>query len=110
MSQRSENSLMSILQVRRPQDVPPTRPDSPVALSDATPSATPESTRHGLAEDLLGLITGTFIASLGLYLLHSSGTVTGGTAGLSLLLSYAVGAPFGVVFLIVNAPFFALAA
>lgn len=110
MSQLSENPLMSIMQVRRPQDVPPIRPDSPVTPSDAAPSATPETTRHGLAEDLLGLITGTFIASLGLYLLHSSGTVTGGTAGLSLLLSYAVGAPFGVVFLIVNAPFFALAA
>ncbi|MDP5225784.1 MULTISPECIES: YitT family protein [Arthrobacter] len=59
---------------------------------------------------MLGLVTGTFIASLGLYLLHSSGTVTGGTAGLSLLLSYAAGAPFGVVFLAVNAPFFVLAA
>ncbi|MFJ3956675.1 YitT family protein [Arthrobacter sp. NPDC090010] len=65
---------------------------------------------HGLVEDVLGLVTGTFLASLGLYLLHSSGTVTGGTAGLSLLLSYAAGAPFGLMFLLVNAPFFALSA
>jgi uncharacterized membrane-anchored protein YitT (DUF2179 family) len=66
-------------------------------------------TKHGLIEDVLGIFTGTFIASLGLFLLRTSGTVTGGTAGLALLLSYAVDVPFGVVFLAVNLPFFALA-
>ena len=105
MSQIPEDHVMTITQAPRPQDAPPARPDSPTA-----PAPGGQPSRHGVAEDLLGLVTGTFIASLGLYLLHSSGTVTGGTAGLSLLLSYAVGAPFGVVFLVVNAPFFALAA
>ncbi|MFD0317754.1 YitT family protein [Streptomyces flavalbus] len=67
------------------------------------------STKHGVVEDVLGILTGTFLASLGLFLLQASGTVTGGTAGLALLLSYAVDVPFGVVFLAVNLPFFALA-
>ncbi len=65
--------------------------------------------RHSYGEDVLGLLTGTFAASLGLYLLHASGAVTGGTAGLALLLGYATGWPFGVLFAVVNLPFAALA-
>jgi uncharacterized membrane-anchored protein YitT (DUF2179 family) len=57
----------------------------------------------------VGLATGVFIASLGLFLLRSAHAVTGGTAGLSLLLSYGTGVPFEVLFLLVNLPFFALA-
>lgn len=60
-------------------------------------------------EDLFGLLSGTFVASLGLFLLHSVQAVTGGTAGLSLLLSYATGWPFGVLYLLTNLPFLALA-
>ncbi|WP_219664812.1 YitT family protein [Streptomyces bambusae] len=74
----------------------------------ATPTAAGR-TKHGLIEDVLGIFTGTLLASFGLFLLRTSGTVTGGTAGLALLLSYAVDVPFGVVFLAVNLPFFALA-
>ena len=65
--------------------------------------------RHSVVEDVLGILTGTFAASLGLFLLKSSGAVTGGTAGLALLLSYTVPLPFGVIFFAVNLPFFALA-
>ncbi|MBW5480944.1 YitT family protein [Streptomyces bambusae] len=82
-----------------------------VAMTDsatATPTAAGR-TKHGLIEDVLGIFTGTLLASFGLFLLRTSGTVTGGTAGLALLLSYAVDVPFGVVFLAVNLPFFALA-
>lgn len=57
----------------------------------------------------MGILTGTFAASLGLFLLKSSGAVTGGTAGLALLLSYSVAVPFGVIFFAVNLPFFVLA-
>ncbi|MCB0891498.1 MAG: YitT family protein, partial [Propionibacteriaceae bacterium] len=45
------------------------------------------------------------LASFGLFLLHSSSTVTGGTAGLALLLSYALPVPFGAIFVAVNLPF-----
>ncbi|WP_285241867.1 YitT family protein [Pseudarthrobacter sp. MEB009] len=69
----------------------------------------PATFRHTAAEDILGILTGTFAASLGLYLLKSSEAVTGGTAGLALLFSYSVTVPFGVIFVAVNLPFFILA-
>ncbi len=69
----------------------------------------PVAPRHNLFEDVLGLLTGTLLASLGLFLLKSAEAVTGGTAGLALLLSYVVPLPFGAVFFLVNVPFFALA-
>jgi uncharacterized membrane-anchored protein YitT (DUF2179 family) len=65
--------------------------------------------RHSVLEDVLGMVTGTFTVSLGLFLLKASGAVTGGTAGLALLLSYVGGLPFGLLFFGVNVPFFALA-
>lgn len=64
---------------------------------------------HTPAEDVAGIAVGTFLASFGLFLLHSTSAVTGGTAGLSLLLSYAAPVPFGVLFPLVNLPFFVLA-
>jgi len=64
---------------------------------------------HTGLEDVLGVLTGTFVVSLGLFLLRSADAVTGGTAGLALLLTYAVDLPFGVVFTVVNLPFFLLA-
>ena len=67
------------------------------------------TTRHTLAENVLGVLTGVFLASFGLFLLAESGAVSGGTAGLALLLSYATPWSFGVLFLAVNLPFFALA-
>lgn len=69
-----------------------------------------ETTKHSVPEDILGMITGTFVASLGLFLLDRAGAVTGGTAGLSLLLSHAMAAvPFWVLFLAINLPFAVLA-
>jgi uncharacterized membrane-anchored protein YitT (DUF2179 family) len=69
----------------------------------------PDGVKHSILEDALGLLTGTFVVSLGLFLLQSVGAVTGGTAGLALLVSYAVDLPFGWLFALVNAPFFVLA-
>jgi uncharacterized membrane-anchored protein YitT (DUF2179 family) len=68
-----------------------------------------QATRHGIAEDVLGIATGTFAASFGLSLLHASDAVTGGTAGLALLLGYATAWPFPLVFAVVNLPFAFLA-
>ncbi|MHC6593362.1 YitT family protein [Arthrobacter sp. C152] len=77
--------------------------------STAAPAAPPSAVRHTVVEDVLGILTGTFAASLGLFLLKSSAAVTGGTAGLALLLSYTVPLPFGIIFFTVNLPFFGLA-
>ena len=80
-------------------------PGSPVADTPPIDAVIP----HRPTEDVLGVLTGTFLASLGLYLLQSAGAVTGGTAGLALLLTHALSTPFAVLFALVNLPFFALA-
>jgi uncharacterized membrane-anchored protein YitT (DUF2179 family) len=81
--------------------------------SPGTPATQPavgkNPLRHSVVEDVLGILTGTFVASLGLFLLKSTAAVTGGTAGLALLVSYAAPIPFGVLFFAINLPFFALA-
>lgn len=85
----------------------PPEPSGP----DAGPSLVFEekAARHTLADDVLGILTGTFAASLGLHLLNASEAVTGGTAGLSLLLGYATAWPFWVLFAVINIPFAILA-
>lgn len=69
----------------------------------------PTAPPHSALEDALGLLTGVFLASLGVYLIEACGAVTGGTAGLSLLLSYASGIGFGWLFVLINVPAFAVA-
>ncbi|GAA2002534.1 YitT family protein [Nakamurella flavida] len=64
---------------------------------------------HSVLDDTLGLLTGTVLAALGLFLLTASHAVTGGTAGVALLVSYATPLPFGALFFLVNLPFFVLA-
>ena len=71
--------------------------------------ATERTIPHSPPEDVLGVLTGTFLAALGLYLLQEAEAVTGGTAGLALLLTYATPLSFGWLFVLVNLPFFLLA-
>lgn len=69
----------------------------------------PAPVRHRWYENMLGFITGSYLTSIGLAILHSAQAVTGGTAGLALLVSYVVDLPIGVLFPLVNLPFFVLA-
>lgn len=81
-----------------------------MATSTVTPpTSTSDPLAHGRVEDIFGVLSGTFVASLGIYLLHSAHAVTGGTAGLSLLISYGTGWSFSVVYVLVNLPFLVLA-
>jgi uncharacterized membrane-anchored protein YitT (DUF2179 family) len=64
---------------------------------------------HTLTEDVVAIVSGTAVTSLGLFLLKSAAAVTGGTAGVALLTSYVTPLSFAVLFLVVNVPFFALA-
>lgn len=94
------------------RDTDPVTPDpspTPPAEASRTLVFDERATAHSPAEDLLGILTGTFTASLGLYLLQTSEAVTGGTAGLSLLIQYASGLPFWLLFLLINLPFAGLA-
>lgn len=68
-----------------------------------------EQTRHSPVEDVFGIVTGTFVAALGIHLIGSVGAVTGGTAGLALLIDRAIELPFWMIFSLVNLPFVVLA-
>lgn len=68
-----------------------------------------ETNQHRWFEDAIALLMGTSLVSFGVLFLKHSGLLTGGTAGLSLLLHYKFGIAFGVVFFIVNLPFYYLA-
>lgn len=65
--------------------------------------------RHTLFDDAQGLLTGTLFVALALVMFRHAGLVTGGTAGLAFIAHYALGAPFGLAFFLINVPFYALA-
>ena len=69
----------------------------------------PTSAPHSLFEDVLAILTGTLFVSLGLAMFNQAGLLTGGTAGLSFLIHYSTGVSFGLVFFLINLPFYWLA-
>lgn len=71
-------------------------------MSTATP-------RHTLLEDIQALLSGTLLVSLGVALVGKAGLITGGVVGLAFLMHYATGIGFGVLFFLVNLPFYWLA-
>nr|WP_255714529.1 YitT family protein [Pelagibacterium xiamenense] len=62
-----------------------------------------------MQEDVLAILLGTFFVGLGVTFYSEAQLATGSTAGLALLVQYATGLPFGVVFFVVNLPFYILA-
>ena len=68
-----------------------------------------KSQRHSIFDDLFGLLSGSILFSVGLSILHSSGVLTGGAAGLALLISNNTGAQVGTIYLLIGIPFFFLA-
>lgn len=65
--------------------------------------------RHSHFEDAQALVTGTLFAALGVALFKQAGLLSGGTVGLAFLLHYAFGWSFGLLFFLINLPFYALA-
>ena len=65
--------------------------------------------RHRLYEDALAILMGTLIMSLGVIIYSKAMLLRGSTSGLALLLQYATGAEFWLVFSLVNLPFYILA-
>jgi uncharacterized membrane-anchored protein YitT (DUF2179 family) len=61
---------------------------------------------HSLIEDAQGILFGSGMAAFGIVILTHLGLVTGQTAGLAVLISYATGWAFGPVFFAVNIPFY----
>ncbi|WP_323005518.1 YitT family protein [Pseudorhodobacter sp.] len=62
--------------------------------------------RHSLIEDIQGIAFGSGMAAFGIVILTHLGLVTGQTAGLAVLISYATGWGFGAVFFAINIPFY----
>lgn len=75
----------------------------------AAPDITAPS-RHTLLEDIFAILIGTSMVALGIMLFSHATLITGSTAGIALLLQYATGVQFGVLFFIINLPFYVLAA
>jgi len=75
-------------------------------MPDAEPSSVQ---RHSRIEDVLAFLSAAILAALGIAFFEHAGLMTGGTAGLALLVSYRFGVAFGAAFVLVNLPFFALA-
>ncbi|MBD8894015.1 YitT family protein [Roseibium litorale] len=64
---------------------------------------------HSRIDNLQGQLFGIVMAAFGVSILKAAGLVTGQTAGLSILISYASGWSFGTVFFVLNLPFYAFA-
>jgi len=77
----------------------------------ATTASTPkkDDIAHRPYEDVLALLLGTMVVSLGVTLYSESILVTGSTAGAALLIEHATGLSFGVIFFVINLPFYWLA-
>ncbi len=68
-----------------------------------------EKLSHRLYEDIFAIVIGTSMVSFGVILLRQSGSLTGSIAGLAFLLHYLTHISFGVLFFLLNMPFYYLA-
>ena len=78
------------------------------AISDEA-GASDAQQRHRFYEDAIALVLGTVLVALGITFYAQAGILTSGLAGLSLLLDYASGYGFPLIFFTINVPFFLLA-
>lgn len=78
-------------------------------MSQTTAPLAQAGQRHLFYEDVLAILMGTLMISLGLALFTKATLMTGSAAGLALLLQYGTGLPFGLVFSLLNLPFYWLA-
>lgn len=76
-------------------------------MSTSTPLTS--QPRYTALEDLQGLTVSVVGCAVGMVLLRTAGLITGGTAGLALLLSYGFEWGFGLTFFLVNLPFYLIA-
>jgi uncharacterized membrane-anchored protein YitT (DUF2179 family) len=77
-------------------------------MSDAATTDTPTE-RHRFYEDVFAMLLGTLLVSIGIVLYTKATLLTSGAAGLALLLQFATGINFGILFFAINLPFYWLA-
>jgi uncharacterized membrane-anchored protein YitT (DUF2179 family) len=67
-----------------------------------------DPTRHSLIEDIQGIAFGVCMGAVGILVMTHMGFVTGQTAGLAVLIGYATGLPFPLVYFTLSLPFLVL--
>ena len=75
-------------------------------MPPALPALHPPARPHNLAEDGYAIAIGCAFIAMGLMLLKQAGLVTGGMAGVALLISYLIPWSPATLFILVNIPFF----
>nr|WP_255555569.1 YitT family protein [Enterovibrio paralichthyis] len=64
--------------------------------------------RHSQIEDMIAILSGTFLVAQGVYFLQQAGLLTGGTTGLALLVSQFTELSFGTLYFLFNIPFYVM--
>ncbi len=62
--------------------------------------------QHTRLEDVQALLSGALLVAFAVVLFRQAGLLTGGTPGLTFLGYYATGLPFGVLYFLINLPFY----
>lgn len=70
------------------------------------PLPDPEAIKHRWYEDVLGIGAGVLLCVVGLHVLATLGFITGQMAGAALLVAQVSGLPFGLLFFVMNLPFY----
>jgi uncharacterized membrane-anchored protein YitT (DUF2179 family) len=68
-----------------------------------------QKNHHSIAEDIFAMVTASLFVALGVFLFRHSGFLTGGTAGIALILEQVTAFSFGQIFFVINLPFYYLA-
>ncbi|WP_332310129.1 YitT family protein [Photobacterium jeanii] len=67
------------------------------------------SNKHSLSENIIAILTGTFIVAQGVFFLQQADLLTGGTTGLALVMTHFVDLTFGQLYFMANCPFYLMA-
>lgn len=78
--------------------------EAEAAIAVAAPAATTQ--RHTILEDVQGLVLASLVSALGMSILATGGLLAGGIAGVSMLVHHATGWSFGLLFVLINLPFY----
>ncbi|ARY43236.1 hypothetical protein C048_01516 [Brucella melitensis UK19/04] len=78
--------------------------DSAPSLADASSPISVD--RHRLYEDAIAMLIGTSFIALGITLYSHAMLMTGSTAGIALPIHYATGTGFGLLYFLINLPFY----
>lgn len=84
-------------------------PNKSAKRAMVTPDDMLQPRRHALYEDVFAVLLGTILIAVGIVLFTEARLVSGGLSGAALVLFYLTGQPFGLVFFLINLPFYVLA-